>query len=133
MKLSSLFAQFALVGCFISASAIAEVVQLSRDHEFDAQLLQSDKPLLVAFCAPYIGKCKTLRPDFETVASQYEGRATVVYMIVNERGTTTAEETVKKYNIRGFPTTMLFKNGKVVVNLIDSDLTSLTRALDKNL
>jgi thioredoxin 1 len=79
------------------------------DAGFDADVLNSDVPVLVDFWAEWCGPCRVLAPTVETLASEYTGRLKVGKLNVDENGAT-----AMRYQIRGIPTLLLFKGGKVV-------------------
>lgn len=78
------------------------------DQSFDQEVLKSDKPVLVDFWAVWCGPCRMIAPTVEALATQYEGKAKIVKVNVDENQSTPA-----KYNIRGIPTLLLFKDGQV--------------------
>ncbi len=78
------------------------------DGEFDAQVLQSDTPVLVDFWATWCGPCKAMAPILDDVAENYAGRLKVVKVDVDQN-----QKTAMAYNIRGVPTMILFKGGQV--------------------
>jgi thioredoxin 1 len=79
------------------------------DAGFDSEVLQSDVPVLVDFWAEWCGPCKMMSPTVDAVASEYAGKLKVGKLNVDENGST-----AMRYNIRGIPTLLLFKNGQVV-------------------
>jgi thioredoxin 1 len=78
------------------------------DQSFEQEVLKSDKPVLVDFWAVWCGPCRMIAPTVEALANEYQGKAKVGKMNVDEN-----QGTPGKYNIRGIPTLLLFKNGEV--------------------
>ena len=79
------------------------------DSDFENEVINAEGPVLVDFWAEWCGPCKTLLPIVEEVAGEMEGKLKVVKVNIEE-----APETPTKYGLRGVPTLMLFKGGKVV-------------------
>jgi thioredoxin 1 len=88
---------------------MSDFVTEVSDNAWDAEVLQSDKPVLVDFWAPWCGPCRMLAPTVEQVAEQYQGKAKVVKMNVDDN-----LESPAKYGIRGIPTLILFNKGQEV-------------------
>ncbi|UCF39315.1 MAG: thioredoxin [Acidobacteriota bacterium] len=78
------------------------------DQSFDTEVLQSEVPVLVDFWAAWCAPCRMLAPTVDQVADDFEGRAKVVKLNVDDNAETSA-----RYNIRGIPTLLLFKGGEV--------------------
>lgn len=78
------------------------------DSNFD-QIVNSDKPVLVDFWAEWCGPCKMIGPVVEELANDYDGKAVVAKLNVDENPQTTA-----KFGVRSIPTLLVFKKGQVV-------------------
>jgi thioredoxin 1 len=79
------------------------------DKNFEDEVLQSDKPVVVDFWAEWCGPCKQLSPIVDELAGEMKDRIKIVKINIED-----APETPSKYGVRGVPTLMLFKNGQVV-------------------
>ncbi|MBX7124619.1 MAG: thioredoxin [Cyclobacteriaceae bacterium] len=78
------------------------------DSTFD-QIINSDKPVLVDFWAEWCGPCKMIGPLVEELASDYEGKAVIAKLNVDENPQITA-----RFGVRSIPTLLVFKKGQVV-------------------
>jgi len=92
---------------------MSEHIKHVSDASFDADVIKSDRPVLVDYWAAWCGPCKMIAPILEEVASEYAGRLTVAKLNVDDN-----QETAAKYGIRGIPTLMLFKNGQVAATKV---------------
>jgi thioredoxin 1 len=79
------------------------------DATFDKDVLNSDVPVLVDFWAEWCGPCRMMTPTVDAIATDYAGKVKVGKVNVDENG-----GTAMHYNIRGIPTLLLFKGGKIV-------------------
>jgi len=79
------------------------------DADFEAQVLQSDLPVLVDFWAPWCGPCKMLAPALDALAAEYAGRIRIVKLNIDQN-----PNTALKYQVRSIPLLLVFKGGEVV-------------------
>ncbi len=79
------------------------------DAGWDADVLNSDTPVLVDFWAEWSGPCRMIAPTVDAVADEYTGRLKVGKLNVDDNNAAAA-----RYNVRGIPTLLLFKSGQVV-------------------
>ena len=79
-----------------------------NDDQFEAEVLQSGQPVLVDFWAEWCGPCKMISPILDELAATYEGRLKVAKVNIDHN-----PKTPRNYNVRGIPTLMIFRDGKV--------------------
>ena len=87
---------------------MSEHVHHVDDADFDAQVLQADELVLVDFWAEWCGPCKMISPMVDELAATYAGKLKVVKVDIDKN-----QQTPRNYAVRGIPTLMLFKGGKV--------------------
>ena len=108
---------------------MSEHIHHVTDDTFEAEVLQSQGPVLVDYWAEWCGPCKAIAPTLEEVAKEYSGKLKVTKVNVDEN-----QETPRKYGIRGIPTLMLFKNGNIEATKVGAlSKSQLTAFLDSNI
>jgi len=104
---------------------IAEV----GDQTFEAEVLNSGTPVLVDFWAAWCAPCRMLSPVVEAIAEKYEGKAKVVKLNVDENTATSS-----KYNIKGIPTLLLFKDGVIKEQIVgNTTKDTISKMIDNHL
>jgi thioredoxin 1 len=83
------------------------------DTNFQAEVLENDKPVLVDFWAPWCGPCRVIAPSLEEIASEQGDELRIVKLNVDENQTTAA-----RYQVLSIPTLILFKGGEPVHQII---------------
>ncbi|MCB0307402.1 MAG: thioredoxin [Calditrichaeota bacterium] len=83
------------------------------DANFETEVLKSDLPVLVDFWAEWCGPCKMIAPTIEQLAGEYEGKLKVGKIDVDVH-----QQMAMKYNVRGIPTLLIFKDGKPVEQIV---------------
>ncbi len=97
------------------------------DTGFQADVLDSDKPVLVDFWAEWCGPCRMIGPSVEAVAEEYSGKAGVMKMNVDEN-----PNVPNQFGIRGIPTLILFKGGKEQERIVGAvSREALAKVIDK--
>ena len=91
----------------------SELIKHVTDQSFSADVLQSDKPVLVDYWAEWCGPCKMIAPVLDELSKTYEGRLQIAKMNVDEN-----REVPAQHGIRGIPTLQLWKNGELVRSLV---------------
>lgn len=104
-------------------------VQTITMENFDKIVLQSDKPVLVDFWAEWCGPCKMLGPVIDQLAQEYEGKAVIGKVNVDEE-----QELAMRYGVMSIPTVIFFKDGEEVTRQVGLlPPAAFTSILEENL
>ena len=107
----------------------SDLIKHVSDSSFEADVLKSDKPVLVDFWAEWCGPCKMIAPILDEVSASYKDKLQIAKMNVDEN-----REVPAKFGIRGIPTLMLFKNGEPPVTKVGAmSKAQLTAFIDQQL
>ena len=99
------------------------------DDSFEEEVLGAEGPILVDFWAPWCGPCKMIAPVLEDLSGVYEGKIKICKMDVDSN-----KATPTKFNIRGIPTLILFKNGAAESTKVGAlSKAQLTDFIDANI
>lgn len=108
---------------------MSEHIKHITDASFEADVLKSDKPVLVDFWAEWCGPCKMIAPILDEVSKDYGEKVQIAKINVDENQGVPA-----KFGIRGIPTLILFKNGAVAAQKVGAlSKSQLTAFLDSHL
>ena len=107
----------------------SDLIKHVSDASFDADVIQSGKPVLVDYWAEWCGPCKMIAPILDDVSKEYGERLQVTKMNVDEN-----RDVPAKFGIRGIPTLMLFKDGQLAATKVGAlSKAQLTAFLDQHL
>ena len=108
---------------------MSEHIHYVTDASFEAEVLQSQTPVLVDYWAEWCGPCKMIAPILDDVAKEYDGKLKVAKLNIDEN-----QETPAKFGIRGIPTLMLFKGGNIEATKVGAlSKSQLTAFIDSHL
>jgi thioredoxin 1 len=101
----------------------------TTDAAFEQDVVKSTQPVLLDFWAEWCGPCKMIAPILDTIASEYKDKLRVVKLNIDEN-----PKTPPKFNIRGIPTLLLFRNGTVAAQQVGAvSKAQLESFLEKHL
>lgn len=108
---------------------MSQLIAHTSDDTFETDVLNSAEPVLVDFWAEWCGPCKMIAPMLDELASSYQGRMKIVKVNVDHN-----QKTARNYAVRGIPTLMIFKNGKVEGTEMGAvSRTKLTQLIDRTI
>jgi thioredoxin 1 len=106
---------------------MANFAKSVTETEFETNVLGSEKPILVDFWAEWCGPCRMIAPVLEEVAEQYEGKAGIMKMNVDEN-----INVPQRYGIRGIQTLIMFKDGKEQERIVGAvSKEAITKVMEK--
>jgi thioredoxin 1 len=91
---------------------MSNVLELNGEN-FESEVVNSEVPVLVDFWAPWCGPCKMIGPIIEELAGEFDGKAKIGKVNVDNN-----QDLAAKFGIKGIPTVMLFKGGESVNNFV---------------
>ena len=104
---------------------MSEPIELTDDN-FEEEVENSDQPVLVDFWAEWCGPCKMIGPVVEEIAKEYDGKAKIGKVNVDENPNTSM-----KFGVRSIPTLLIFKDGEVADQVVGAvPKNQLTKKLD---
>ena len=107
----------------------SDLIKHVSDATFEADVLQSGKPVLVDYWAEWCGPCKMIAPILDEVSTAYKDKLQIAKMNVDEN-----REVPAKFGIRGIPTLMLFKDGQLAATKVGAmSKAQLTAFIDQQL
>jgi thioredoxin 1 len=108
---------------------VNDLITHVSDDAFKAEVLDSDTPVLLDFWAEWCGPCKAIAPILDDLATQYQGKLRIAKINIDQN-----QKTPRDFGVRGIPTLMIFKNGKVEATQIGAvSKGQLSQLIDKTL
>ncbi|MET0536006.1 MAG: thioredoxin TrxA [Steroidobacter sp.] len=86
----------------------SDTIKHITDASFDDDVLKSGQPVLLDFWAEWCGPCKMIAPMLDEIADEYKAKVTIAKINIDDN-----PRTPQRFNVRGIPTLILFKNGQV--------------------
>lgn len=107
----------------------SEKIKVLTKDNFESEVLQSDKTVVVDFWAQWCGPCRMVAPIMDELAGEYENKVKIGKLNVDEEG-----ELSQKYRIMSIPTVMFFKNGQLVDKVIGArSKDEFSKLIDKHI
>ena len=108
---------------------MSEHISHITDDNFEEEVLNSDKPVLVDYWAEWCGPCKMIAPLLVEIASEYQEKLKITKLNIDDN-----PNTPPKYGIRGIPTLMIFKNGNAEATKVGAlSKSQLTAFIDQSI
>jgi thioredoxin 1 len=107
---------------------MSDIAQIT-DGSFEADVLNSDIPVLVDFWATWCGPCKMIAPILQQISADMAGKIKICKIDVD-----TNKEMAQKFNVRGVPTLMIFKDGNLEASKVGAlSKPQLTKFIEENI